>query len=333
MHIPENYLSPATCTVMFIAMVPVWKISIDKVKLQMRKRPTMVPMIGIGAAFSFLIMMFNFPVPGGTSAHAIGGTLLACLIGPYAACLSVSLALLFQAFLFGDGGILALGANAFNMAFVLPFVGYGIYWLFASKKHDLIGTIFGSYLGLVLAALATSIELGLQPILSHTNTGLPNYFPYGLKITIPVIVGTHLLIGVIEAIITACIYSFIKRAAKETIYFYIESNKNDFRSIGKFYRIILVILGLLAVMTPLGLIANGTAWGEWSNQELKHLLRIQGIDKSLPNGIVHGFNYHALFSNYEVKTLPDNLAYILISLTVFVCTLILVKVLLNGKDK
>ena len=116
MHIPDNYLSPQTCGVMAAAMVPVWMISVKKIKAELPEEK--ISMLGVGAAFSFLAMMFNVPLPGGTTGHAVGGTLIAVLLGPYAACISVSAALLLQALLFGDGGILAFGANCFNMAFV-----------------------------------------------------------------------------------------------------------------------------------------------------------------------------------------------------------------------
>ena len=125
MHIPDNYLSPQTCGVLAAAMVPVWTISVKKVAKELPKED--VPKMGVGAAFSFLGMMFNIPIPGGTTGHAVGGTLISSVLGPYAACLSVSVALLLQALIFGDGGILAFGANCFNMAFVLPFVGYFVF--------------------------------------------------------------------------------------------------------------------------------------------------------------------------------------------------------------
>ena len=125
MHIPENYLSPSTCGVLGAVMVPIWLLSIRKVKETVPREK--LPLLGIAAAFSFLAMMFNIPLPGGTTGHAVGGTLIAILFGPYAACLAVSVALLIQALFFGDGGILAFGANCFNMAFVLPFTGYFIY--------------------------------------------------------------------------------------------------------------------------------------------------------------------------------------------------------------
>ena len=123
MHIPENYLSPSTCAVMTAAMLPVWGYSINKVRTEIPKAK--MPLLGIGAAFSFLGMMFNVPLPGGTTGHAVGGTLIAILTGsPAAGCIAVSIALLIQALLFGDGGVLAFGANCFNMAFVLPYLGF-----------------------------------------------------------------------------------------------------------------------------------------------------------------------------------------------------------------
>src|SRR5574344_1963277 len=141
MHIPDNYLSPQTCAVMTAAMIPVLTVSIKKIKTAMPKEK--LPMMGVGAAFSFLGMMFNILIPGGTTGHAVGGTLIASVLGPYAACIAVSVALLIQALVFGDGGILSFGANCFNMAFVLPFVGYGIcalirkYW--KSDKAEYVG--------------------------------------------------------------------------------------------------------------------------------------------------------------------------------------------------
>ena len=134
MHIPDNYLSPSTCVVMFAAMVPVWTIAVNKVKAEIEN--VKVPMLGICAAFSFLLMMFNVPLPGGSTGHAVGGTLIAILIGPFAACISVTVALLIQALLFGDGGILAFGANCFNMAFVLPFLGYFVYKFIKDRVHS-----------------------------------------------------------------------------------------------------------------------------------------------------------------------------------------------------
>ena len=109
MHIPENYLSPATCGVLTAAMAPIWYISIQKVKKNVPADK--LPLLGIAAAFSFVVMMFNIPLLGGTTGHAVGGTLAAIMLGPWGACLAISTTLLVQALFFGDGGILALAAN------------------------------------------------------------------------------------------------------------------------------------------------------------------------------------------------------------------------------
>src|SRR4029077_14168939 len=83
-----------------------------------------VPLVAIGAAYCFLVMMFNVPIPDGTTAHAVGAVLIAVLLGWPAAVIAVSIALAIQALFFGDGGVLAFGANCFNMALVMPMVGY-----------------------------------------------------------------------------------------------------------------------------------------------------------------------------------------------------------------
>jgi cobalt/nickel transport system permease protein len=179
MHIPENYLSPSTCAVMAAAMVPVWIYSVKKVKEEIPK--VKMPLLGIGAAFSFLGMMFNIPLPGGTTGHAVGGTLIAILTGsPSAGCIAVTIALLIQALLFGDGGILAFGANCFNMAFILPFLGFAIYKLIWEKtgKRKLAAGI-GSYIGINAAAFCAAIEFGIQPLLFTDAAGKAYYFYSG----------------------------------------------------------------------------------------------------------------------------------------------------------
>ena len=109
MHIPDGYLSPSTCLTLGAAMVPVWAVAAKKVKVRVQSRQ--VPLMAMGAAFSFVIMMYNIPLPGGTSGHAVGGALLAVVLGPWAACICVSVALVIQALLFGDGGGLGAGGQ------------------------------------------------------------------------------------------------------------------------------------------------------------------------------------------------------------------------------
>jgi len=119
MHIPDGYLSPVTCLVLILLTLPFWYRGVQKLRQTMNARS--VPLIALLAAFSFVIMMFNVPLPGGTTGHAVGGALAAIILGPEIATIAISIALIIQAFFFGDGGILAIGANCFNMAVVLPY--------------------------------------------------------------------------------------------------------------------------------------------------------------------------------------------------------------------
>ncbi|MBT1173065.1 PDGLE domain-containing protein [Bifidobacterium sp. MA2] len=125
MHIPDNFISPSTGAVFWAVMIPIWVLCFRS--MIRNAGPERMAYLGAGAAFSFLIMMFNVPTPGGTTAHGVGGALIALLLGPQYATVAVSVALLLQALLFGDGGLITLGANCFNMAVVLPFTAYGIY--------------------------------------------------------------------------------------------------------------------------------------------------------------------------------------------------------------
>jgi cobalt/nickel transport system permease protein len=216
MHIPDGYLGPQTYVPLYGASAAFWAVALRKVKKQ--RTVKQVPYLSMAAAFSFLIMMFNVPIPGGTSGHAVGGTLVAILVGPWAACLAVSLAIVVQALLFGDGGLTALGANCFNMAFALPFLGYGVYRAISvnadpgSSRHWL-GAGIGAYLGINLSALLTGLELGIQPILHHLPNGQALYCPYPLKIAVPAMLGSHLLLfGWVEAILTGLVMAYLQKA-------------------------------------------------------------------------------------------------------------------------
>src|SRR5580698_11442427 len=114
MHIPDGYLSPATCAALYAGSAPFWYVSLQKLKRALNTR--MVPLFSVFAAFSFIIMMFNLPLPGGTTGHAVGVGIAAIVLGPWASILALSTALVVQAVFFGDGGITAIFLNFFNMA-------------------------------------------------------------------------------------------------------------------------------------------------------------------------------------------------------------------------
>lgn len=302
MHIPENYLSPSTCAVMTAAAVPAWTYAIKKVKKDITKDK--MPLLGVFAAFSFIAMMFNIPLPGGTTGHAVGGTLIAILLGPEAACLSVSVTLIIQALLFGDGGILAIGANCFNMAFVLPFVGYSVYSLISknvkSKAGRYVGAAVGSFLGINAASLCAAIEFGIQPMLFKSASGEALYCPYGLSVSIPSMMVGHLTIfGLAEVIFTVAVLAFVDSTAPEI-------RKNEPRS-KKGNVLIGALMAALVCASPLGLLATGTAWGEWGAEEFTDM--ISYIPAGLANGPLSSFE--AICPDYAIGALPEWIAYIL----------------------
>lgn len=213
MHIPDGYLSPATCITLTGAMMPVWYKAVSKIKKNLDVEQ--VPLMAMGAVFSFLVMMFNVPVPDGTTAHAVGATLLAIILGPWAATIAISVALFIQAMVFGDGGVLAFGANAFNIAFIASFSGYYVYRCLSSQAQQgslrqLIAAGIAGYIGLNVAALTAAVEFGIQPLLFTASDGTPLYCPYGLDIAVPAMMFAHLTVaGVIEGIVTVLVLKFV----------------------------------------------------------------------------------------------------------------------------
>jgi len=163
------------------------------------------------------------PVPGGTTAHAVGGTIIAIILGPWAALIGESLALIVQALFFGDGGITAIGANCFNMGFVLPFVGFLIYRLISrgsafNSRRRWIGAAVGGYIGICAAAAVAGAELGIQPSLFHTVSGVPLYCPYNLSQAVPAMLFAHLITaGPIEAIITGGVVAYLGKHHPEIL--------------------------------------------------------------------------------------------------------------------
>ena len=216
MHIPDGYLGPQTFVPLFAAMVPLWAKASRTLKKTLKARH--VPLFAMSAAFSFVIMMFNVPIPGGTTGHATGAAVIAILLGPWAAILSVSIALIIQALLFGDGGITALGANCFNIAVVISIAAYFVYRIISvgaapsSIRRVVAGGIAG-YVGINLSALFTGLELGIQPLIAHNAAGQPLYAPFPLAVAIPAMLfGNLFLFGVVEAMVTALIILYFQKS-------------------------------------------------------------------------------------------------------------------------
>jgi cobalt/nickel transport system permease protein len=293
MHIPDGYLSPATCAVGYLGMLPIWALAVKKVKRALNTR--LIPLMVIGAAFSFVLMMFNVPIPGGTTAHAVGGGILAILLGPWAAAICVSIALSIQALMFGDGGVFAYGFNCFNMAVVLPFTTYFIYQLFArnaeagSARRWIWGAI-GSYVGINLAASCVGLELGVQPLLFHTAQGVPLYSPYSIGIAVPAMLFAHLLMaGPVECLVTGLVTRYFQATDPALVCRQIAAPGQ--KSFNKLWYVLIAMI----VLCPLGLLAPGGAFGEGYAEDIKSAVGF------VPAGLAAlRDHYHGLLQDYGI---------------------------------
>ncbi len=221
MHIPDGYLSPQTYGPLFGVSFVFLSVALKKIKKDLSVKQ--VPYLAMAAVFSFLIMMFNIPIPGGTTGHAVGGGMIAILLGPWTAVVAVSVVLIIQALVFGDGGITALGANCFNIAVAGPFISY---WVFRAVKGKSMkpsrlssAAFLSGYIGLTVSAILVALQLGIQPLIAHGPDGQPLYAPYPLSVALPVVAVEHLLIfSVVEGVVTLLLLKYFLKHEPGLIY-------------------------------------------------------------------------------------------------------------------
>ena len=221
MHIPDGYLSPQTYIPLYGVSMAFWGIALKKIKKEVSAKQ--VPYLAIAAAFSFLIQMFNIPIPGGTSGHAVGAGIIALLLGPWTAVISVSVVLIIQAFVFGDGGITAIGANCFNMAIVMPFVAFWTFTMIKGRKNSgvrfISAAFLSGYIGLTAAALCAAFMFGIQPVIAAGPDGRPLYAPYPLSIAIPAMAIEHLLLfSIVEGVMTVALLKYFLKNESTLLY-------------------------------------------------------------------------------------------------------------------
>ncbi len=282
MHIPDGYLSPSTCAGLFGAAAPFWFVALNRVKRMLNTR--MIPLLSVFSAFAFVIMMFNLPLPGGTTGHAVGMGVASIVLGPWASMVAISVALVIQAVFFGDGGITTIGANCFNMAIVGSLVAYGAYRVLGrgasigSRRRVWAAGIAG-YSAINVAALCAAIEFGIQPLWFHDASGAPLYAPYGLSISIPAMLIGHLsFAGLAELVISSGLVAWLQKvdpsllrltAADAPDFDNPVPPRDDHVRWPAAWKLWLG-LGVLVLLTPLGILAVGTAWGEWSPADFSH---------------------------------------------------------------
>lgn len=203
MHIPDGFLNPATAVLMYAVAIAFLAWSWKKVKATYPS--SFVALLAISSAFVFAAQMINFPIVGGTSGHLVGGTFLAVLLGPYAAMLSMTIVLLMQALFFADGGLLAFGANVFNMAIIgaLSFFLIKLLTRNSNNAGRFASSVFAaSWLSVVLGSLACALEIGVSE--TFANAG-------GIMVTVPAMLFWHMIIGLGEAAITTTLLTSLQR--------------------------------------------------------------------------------------------------------------------------
>jgi cobalt/nickel transport system permease protein len=206
MHIPDGFLDAKTA--LAAATLSFAGLGLAARRARIELPPRRVPLMGLAAAFVFAAQMLNFPVVGGTSGHLIGGVLCSVLLGPSAAVLVISSVLIVQCLAFGDGGILALGANIFNMAIVSSVGGYAIYRalhrLFPGRRGRLLAVAVASWIATVAAAVVCAGQLALSGTVAWS-------------VALPAMAYVHMLIGVGEAIITTLVIATVTQTRPELL--------------------------------------------------------------------------------------------------------------------
>lgn len=192
MHIPDGYLDLSIAGTFFVLTLVILGYSIYRLR-----GDKLTPLFGVVSAAIFAAQMLNWPIPGGTSAHFVGGALAGILLGPYAGALAMAIVVTIQTLVFSDGGITAWGANVWNMAIVNVFVGYYLFRIFSGFNKNVAAFIAG-WLGITVAAIFAGLQIGLS-----------TSFAYGLSITIPVMGLWHAILGIVEGVITAGVVGYL----------------------------------------------------------------------------------------------------------------------------
>lgn len=203
MHIPDGFLDPATAAVTYIIALAYAAYAFYRLRREESREKAVLA--SVLAAGIFAAQMLNWPLPGGTSLHFVGGALAGILLGPWLGFIALFLVLLVQCLVFHDGGITAFGANVLNMAIIDVLVGYALYKLLP-ERYKLVGAFLGGWLGITLAGIACGVEIGVS-----------SQLPYGLSVTVPVMGIWHAALGIIEGVITAAVVAYLARRAPHLV--------------------------------------------------------------------------------------------------------------------
>ncbi|MEJ5172296.1 MAG: energy-coupling factor ABC transporter permease [Hydrogenothermaceae bacterium] len=208
MHIPDGFIAPQVYIPMYIVDIGLIIYGFKKLKDNLGKES--FPTLSVLSALSFVLMAITFPLPGGTSVHITGITILSVLKGYWVSFVSVSLVLFIQAVVFGEGGVTSFPVNSIGITFIGSVVAYYTFNIFKRFVNRNIAMFMSGWLSLNLSALFIGFILGLQPVIAHDVSGKPLFFPFGFGIAVPAILIPHLFAGLIEGIYTVFIYKVLK---------------------------------------------------------------------------------------------------------------------------
>ena len=210
MHIPDGFIDVQTSAIFAGLAAAGVAASLKGARSQLDEKSA--PLAGLTAVFIFAVQMLNFPVVAGTSGHLLGGALAAVLVGPWAATLALTVVLVMQAFLFADGGLSALGLNVFNMSIIGVWVGYAVFLLVKKiLPRSKASIVIASAIGALLSVPAAALGFTLQYAMGANAT-------FSVSTVLGAMVGTHVLIGIGEALITGLTVSAVLASRSDLVY-------------------------------------------------------------------------------------------------------------------
>lgn len=205
MHIPDGFIAPQMYLPLYGGAAGAWAYAVHQVKRTLDDHT--LPLLAALTAFAFVLMMIMIPLPGGTTVHASGIAILAIVFGVWTSFVCISMVLLLQVLLFGDGGITTLPLNALAMGLVGSATASWCYRLISRWRENAALFVAG-WMSTNAAALLLAVALGLQPLVGSDAAGKPLFFPFGLSITLPAVMIPHALVGIAEGLLTVTLVRF-----------------------------------------------------------------------------------------------------------------------------
>lgn len=210
MHIPDGFLDPLVAGLFWLGSAVTIGLAVRYARSELGDERT--PLLGVVAAGIFAAQMLNWPIPGGTSAHFVGGAFAGILLGPSLGVLAMTAVVTIQALVFGDGGIIALGGNLFAIAVVNVLIGYGLFRMFR-EIHESGAAFIAGWAAVTVSALIVALGVGFS-----------SAFAYEIGTTVTIMTAGHAVLGIIEGAITAGVYTYIAAARPDLVFTQFENS-------------------------------------------------------------------------------------------------------------